>query len=280
MYTHKILSLLLVFIATSAGSQTQMSKVTSLSAANRNFLQREEKPSADFNFMMPQKLKGAGFGFAVLSAPFTLGPGGLRLGGDFQFTSLDRKRLKNVPLNEAAENGRVKLSEYFVALNFVARYAMPWDESVSPYIDGFVGVRQINTGITTRKNEFYSKKSDREIFDESNSLHYGLAGGLLITLASEIKLNIGVVYSQSYMPGSILNIRSATVEAGTIMMDKKMLPVNNLLFKVGLTVLLEETKGGSTPCQCPSTRSNQVIGVGSTIFSPPANPKIGVRVIK
>lgn len=273
----EIISLLLLFSITKADSQSD-----SLRKSQRNFnirptLQSDRKASADFYGMVPLKIGGAGAGFGIMSIPLSLGATDLRIGGDFYFTGLDHKSMSNVPLSSpAGSTGKVRLSENLIGLNLVARLSMPWYENASPYIDGFIGLRQVNTAMTIKVED-----NPREVMDRFTGYQYGLAGGFLFKLSSDAKLNVGVVYTQSTNQGSLYNIQSAAVSGDALLMDKKNLPTNYFLFKVGFTVLLTESSGSSSNCHC-RTRGSRVNRVTTTprASSTPVRVKTGVRVNK
>jgi hypothetical protein len=271
----EIISLLLLFSIHEADAQNDSARIAPRSFNKRPVMQSERKVSADFYGMVPLKMGGAGAGFGIMSIPLSLGAADLRIGGDFYFTGLAYKHMSNVPLSApVGSTGKVRLSENLVGLNLVARLSAPWYESMCPYIDGFIGFRQVNTAMTIKVED-----NPREVMDRFNGYQYGLAGGFLIKLSSEAKLNVGVVYTQSRNQGRLYDIQSAAVSGDMLVMDKKTLPNNYFLFKVGFTVLLTNTSGSSSDSHCRnrsrgSTRMNET---PRTPKSTPVRVKTGVR---
>src|SRR5262245_16067175 len=92
---------------------------------------KDNRPVFDVYGVIPQTLRGGGFGMGVFSPAIgasRLGTGAeFRLGGDFYVTGLDHKSIKNVPLL-APQTGaaEVKLSETMIGFNGVARLSFPW----------------------------------------------------------------------------------------------------------------------------------------------------------
>lgn len=249
---------------------------------------RDNRPLLDAYVIAPKGFNGGGFGMGgfspALSLPMLSTNAELRLGGDFYFTGLDRRKFANVPLL-APQSGdaKVKLNETMFGINFVARLTMPWDEKVSPYIDGFAGLRAITTGMDVTPNQpqiGYENTTSNNI-DGSYRLHYGVAGGLLIALGKDVKLNMGVVYSHSDHPGSVSNIRTASLENGSVVMDQKLLAQNMILFKLGVTVRIDPSKSRGHDCNCNCTYGGGVFRTGTSARSAmPNRVGTGVRVAK
>jgi len=277
----QIFYLFVLFSLTQVNAQTVAAPESTTQFGKKNKLEVDDRPAADFYGVLPQNLMGGGAGFALFSPAISVGTGAIRIGGDLYFSNLDRKRLSNVPLADPVGTlGKVKLNENLFSLNLVARYELPWNEIVSPYIDGFVGLRNVHTNLNIRQNSSSTREDEsNKIMDEFNSLHYGLGAGLLFNLWEDARLNVGVVYSQSYMQGSIYNVRSAAVNGDMIVMDKKLLASDYLMFKVGFTVLLDRSSFDNSSCHCSPRLGGRgtVIGM-SRARKGPASVKIGRRV--
>ncbi len=243
-------------------------------------------PVMDIYGIVPRDLNGGGAGLGIFSQALPLpgilfgGAADLRLGGDIFISSLDRKRLHNVPLQEPQTGeAKVKLRETLFGLNAVARLSMPWDEKFTPYVDGFCGIRGVSTGITVIPENYQPgyEKSTSDNLDAVLMLNYGATAGFLVALGPNVKLNAGVMFSCSHKPGTIDNIHSVTFEGNGLVMQEKILPQNMVLFKLGLTFTIDPSEGGNNCCNCGSSRSST--GRSTTVFSKrPSSPnKVGTR---
>lgn len=215
-------------------------------------------PTIDVYAFAPRNLNGGGFGIGGFSpaipVPVIFGRGaGLRFGADFHFTGLDRRTLRDIPLL-APQTGmaKVKLNETLFGLNAVARLSMPWSEKVSPYVDGFAGLRALHTGITVTPNEYQVgfEESTSDNLDAVYTFQYGVAGGFLVSVGRNVKLNAAVMLSRSEFPGRISNIHTASLEGTGIAMDKKALQQQMVFFKLGVTFRVDPESISDDGCNC------------------------------
>ena len=250
-------------------------------------------PIMDIYGVAPRSFSGGGVGLGGFSSPFTapafLGSGELRIGGDFYFSGIDRRVFRDVPLLEPQTGkAKVKLHESLFGLNLAARLSAPWEYKVTPYADGFAGLRVITTGITITPNDYQPgyESSSSDNLDAAFAFQYGVAAGVLISLNPNLKLNAAVHLSRSEWPGMLKDIRSASVAETGVMMSVKQLPRDMMMFKLGLTFRIDPdecTKEHRCSCcgqRISSEGSGRSWGGG---YSRPAAPNrvgTGVRVTK
>jgi hypothetical protein len=272
--------ILLLFISAGTQAQNTENELQTLPAPVT-----ENLPVLDVYGVLPRSFNGAGAGFGVFSPVIPLPPawlpGGaeLRLGGDLYFSSLDRRTIRNVPLQEPQSGeAKVKLNESLFGFNGVARFSLPWNETFSPYLDAFAGLRVISTGITITPNNYQPgyEKSSSDNLETAFSFNYGATAGMLVSLGPNVKLNAGVMFSRSHQPGSIGNIHSALPESKGLVMDNKSLPRDMILFKLGVTFRIDPSSGSGNDCCCRSERRSYGGGVFSR--SAPSTNKVGTRV--
>jgi opacity protein-like surface antigen len=220
--------------------------------------------------VIPHAVKGGGFGLGIFSPAIggsIFGSGAeFRLGADFYLTGLGHKTMENVPLlAPQTGNAKARLSETLFGFNAVARISFPWSEKVSPYVDAFAGLRAVSTDISVTAYNYqpgYDKTSSDNL-DNASSFNYGLAGGLLISINKNIKLNTAVLFSRSQNPGAINNIQTASMEGTSIAMDKKAVSRDIIIYKVGLTFKINPSKK-SDCCHCNDSRNRSVSSGGSS----------------
>lgn len=216
-------------------------------------------PAIDIYGAIPLEYKGFGGGFGIFSQPLSLGLNGsvnplqVRIGGDFYFAELNRKKLDNVPLL-APQNGeaRVRLSQSNIGFNAVARFSLPYSNIISPYLDIFGGVRGYYTGmnITPKVRQNGYESSTSESLSDDWHFAYGATGGVLISLNEWIKLNTGLMFTTSQQVGEGFNISNARLENGNIVADKMLNPKDMFVLKVGITFLFESSGGRTNRSNC------------------------------
>jgi hypothetical protein len=230
----------------------------------------ESFPVFDIYGVVPFNFNGGGFGMGGFSRPLRTnaiaGGAEIRFGGDFYFTTLDRKTINDVPLLAPQTGaGKVRLNENMFGLNGVIRVSLPWNAKVSPYVDGFAGFRFTGADVTVTADQYqpgYEKSTTNNV-DQASAFQYGLAGGFLVSLGKNVKLNTAVLFSRSDKPGTISNIRTAGLQGTGLVMDKKALSPDVIIFKVGLTFRISPTdKRGSYNCQCIGRSRGTVVRTG------------------
>lgn len=216
-------------------------------------------PAIDVYGAIPLEYKGFGGGFGIFTQPLTLGMKGsvnplqVRLGGDFYFAELNRKKLDNVPL-AAPQTGdaRVRLSQSNIGFNAVARFSLPYSNIITPYLDIFGGVRGYYAGmnITPKIRQSGYESSTSQSLSDDWHFAYGATGGVLISLGEWVKLNTGLMFTTSQQVGEGFNITNARLENGSIVADKMLNPKDMLVLKVGITFLFESSGGTGTRSNC------------------------------
>lgn len=217
--------------------------------------------------IVPRAFTGGGFGLGGFSPslPGFVLPGltEFRLGGDFYFSSLDRNIIRDVPLLQPQTgNAKVKLNEHIFGLNLAARLSAPWRQKVTPYIDGFAGLRAVTCGISTTPNQYQPgyEESSHDNLDAAFAFNYGFSAGVLVSIAPTVKINAAMMYTRSEWPGMIKDIRSAALIDNTIYMDIKQLPQEQIMFKLGLTILIDGSEPGrhaNCCCNCCVGRTSR-----------------------
>jgi hypothetical protein len=150
-------------------------------------------------------------------------------------------------------------------LNGVIRVSLPWGAKVSPYVDGFAGLRFTGADVTVTADQYQPgyEKSTTDNVDQAWAFQYGLAGGFLVSLGKNVKLNTAVLLSRSDKPGSISNIRTAGLQGTGLVMDKKALSPDVIIFKLGLTFRINPSeKQESHNCQCCGRSRGTVVPAG------------------
>jgi hypothetical protein len=254
---------------------------------------KENSPIFDFYAVAPRNLNGFGFGMGGFSPALrtsSFGGPEIRFGGDFFFTGLDRKTIKNVPLlSPQTGTAKVKLNESMFALDGVVRISFPWSAVVSPYVDGFAGLRYTGANITVTSDQYQPgyERSTSDNLDDAIAFHYGVAGGLMVSVTKDIKLNAGVVFSRSNNPGKISNIQTANMQGSGLVMDKKALSSDVMIFKLGLTFRINTSKlrNDSHTCECCGQRIGGSTHSGSSSFpsgggKAGAPNRVGIGVMK
>lgn len=216
-------------------------------------------PAIDIYGAVPLEHKGFGGGFGIFSQPLSLGMKGsvnplqVRIGGDFYFAELNRKKLDNVPL-AAPQIGdaRVRLSQSNFGFNAVARFSLPYSNLVTPYLDIFGGIRGYYAGmnITPKVRQAGYESSTSQSLSDDFHFAYGATGGVLISLGEWVKLNTGLMFTTSQQVGEGFNISNARLENGNIVADKMLNPKDMLVLKVGITFLFESSGGVSGRSNC------------------------------
>jgi hypothetical protein len=216
-------------------------------------------PALDIYGAIPLEYKGFGGGFGIFTQPQSLGMKGsvnplqVRLGGDFYFAELNRKKLDNVPLaSPQTGDARVRISQSNIGFNAVARFSLPYSNNITPYLDIFGGLRGYYAGMNITPKIRQSSYESSTSQSLSNDWHfaYGATGGVLISLGEWVKLNTGLMFTSSQQVGEGLNISNARVENGSIVADKLLNPKDMLVLKVGLTFLFESSGGTGTRSNC------------------------------
>jgi hypothetical protein len=246
-----------------AGITAQAQTPDSLQTKLPRPLSADKRPLFDVYAIAPRDLSGGGFGMGGFSPAVPLGSliqnAELRFGGDFYFMGLDRRWISNVPLlSPQTGEAKVKLNESMLGLNLVARLSTPWKAALGAYIDGFAGLRYVSTGmeVTPNQPQINHDKTTSTDIDGSYALQYGVAGGVLVKLTNQLKLNAALVYSHSDRPGSVSNIHSASIDGGSVMMDKKILPRDMVLLKLGVSFLINPSNNNNGRCNCCCRRNH------------------------
>ncbi len=277
----KIVTVYVLFISAVYGQSESIAPVAP--NAKNNFA------IMDIYMISPRNLNGLGFGMGVFSPALGIGASNkglnIRLGGDYFFSGLDRKTIHNVPLlAPQTGNAKVRLTQNFLAVNAAARLSLPWNEKVSPYADFFAGFGMHTTGITVTPNEYqlgYERSTSNNI-DAVARFNYGAAAGILISLHQDVKLNAAILYTHTDNPGQITDLRSAGVESGNLLLNKKGLENGSYFFKLGITVLLRPSGKTSSNCPC-NCRTATTVGVGNFIGGSSGAPNrigTGVRITR
>jgi hypothetical protein len=216
-------------------------------------------PSLDLYGTIPVKYCGAGLGLIVLSNPFTVAhldpfrPIQVRFGGEFYWSQFDHKNMGELPLSAPQTgNATVRLNENVFGLNAVTRFSLPWSAKITPYVDLFAGLRGFTSGMSITPDIYqkYNQKSTSENLSSMAQFNYGITGGFMASLGKSVKLNVGLMYSYCAKPGEMVNVKSAQMEAGTMVADNMPTPKSMLMAKVGFTFLLDKSKSN-----CGNSRS-------------------------
>ncbi|WP_338769389.1 hypothetical protein WAF17_09750 [Bernardetia sp. ABR2-2B] len=132
-------------------------------------------------------------------------------------------------------NTNNNIFESFAMVRFKPRWV---DAFIYPYVDGLVGGRYIYTRTTEEED---GEELDAFIEQDGFSFAYGGAGGVIISLSEEIKLDIRGVYTQG---SKAKYLTKTSIYPDPLFPDEFVYDIKNtrtdmLTFQVGLTFFIE-----------------------------------------
>lgn len=132
-------------------------------------------------------------------------------------------------------NTNNNIFEGFAVLRFKPRWV---EAPIYPYVDGLVGGRYIYTRTTEEEG---GEELDAYIEQDGFAFAYGGAGGLLISLSDEIKLDIRGVYTQGSKAKYLTrnSIYPDPVSPNEFIYDVKRTRTDMLNFQIGITFFIE-----------------------------------------
>lgn len=228
----------------------------------------DKYPTIDFYGTIPLKQCGWGMGFGVYAPAYKIGminpylPIHLRFGGEFYIQEMHKRFLGKVPLSAPQiGDASVRLSQNNLGFNFVGRLSTPYSKKFTPYLDGYIGVRNFWTGMSitpTQKQEGYEDQTSKNL---SNywQFTYGASVGFMYSLGKYVKFNTGLMYGTSNKIGEIVDIAKARVDNGNIVTQTISTPKEMLTLKVGFTFIIDDTESKSKRdchCNCRTTRTS------------------------
>ena len=253
--------------------------VTSLNKSNAQF-------STDLFSTIPcSPIAGnsLGGGLTILSKPIDVGfkkdpDFQLRFGGSFYGSSLMKNSIRGVPL-EFPQTGEafVTFKNRIYGITAITRFSRSYSKKIIPYADVFAGVLGISC--TMEVDPYLSNsiayKSTRKTVAGISEFNYGFSCGLIFSASKHVKFNIGLSSIYSIRCGQMVDVNSAHMESGTVVLNKIDPPSKMLMANVGIIFCFNK-KGShrSTPSYSPST-NNQGGYSGncdSTHYSPSPSP--------
>lgn len=223
----------------------------------------EKYPTMDFYTTVPLKQCGWGLGFGVYAPSFKVGminpylPVHLRFGGEFYIQELHRRFLGTVPLSAPQiGDAKVRLSQNNLGFNFVGRLSTPYSKKFTPYIDGYIGVRNFWTGMSItplQRQEGYESETSKSL-SNAWQFTYGASVGFMYSLGKYVKLNTGIMYGTSNKIGEMMDIARAKVDNGNIVIQKISAPKEMFTLKIGVTFIIDDSDS-KKKCHCDCDRN-------------------------
>jgi len=201
--------------------------------------------SADLFLVFPHSTfskNGLGSGLTILSKPIDLGYKKdpdlqLRFGGSFYGSSLMKSNISDVPL-EAPQIGlsTVTFQNKIHGLNAVARFSGSYSKKIIPYLDVFGGM--VNFSCSMLVNPYLSNaitySSTLQNVASINEYNYGFSGGLMFSASKRLKFNIGLTTIFSRQCGQMVDLNSAHMESGTVVLNKIDPPSKMFMVNLGI----------------------------------------------
>lgn len=195
-----------------------------------------------------------GLGFSLLSNPVPFNSSSKKnsadilFGGSFYGSGLDKRLVKNVPLQTPQEGfGQVTLKNSIYGLSAITRVSIPINDVIRTYIGAQIGWRGISSDLTIFPNTAIngSRKQTSQHISSSDQLSYGLSAGFLLELEDGVSLDLGATYNTTNTQGSMINLDSAHIDSNSLVVDKISAPMDLLMVKVGFFITIDEgAKGG------------------------------------
>lgn len=252
-----------IFISVISFGQDSLGK-KSIQPLNTNTAGKFSQPDLwefDFYGTVPNEMRGLGAGMGFFSPALNnrttiknpYAPE-IRLGFDFYYLETAHKTFYNIPLS-APQTGdaKVRLSQNSMAFNISARVSGPYAKRFVPYFDVFGGWRSVGASmnITPNVQQPGYESSSSSNLSMSTHLNYGAAVGVMYALGKRVKLNTAVLYSTSPFNAEVSDVLNAKNESNGIVTQKITAPRDMLVFKVGITFLVDfKDTGDDCNCKC------------------------------
>jgi len=216
---------------------------------------------------------GWGAGFNLFGRAFNLGPAvhpqrlQVRFGGGFYISSLMRKTLRNVPL-VAPQTGdaTVRLNSTIFGMNAIVRFSQPASTKLTPFVDVFAGFRSFNAQMNIRPNHARNDE-DASSVQELPSLaqfNYGASAGVSAYVSKHVRFFASGTLTYAMQNARTINVKSATVEAGTVTTDYIHVSKPFVMANLGFSFLLDPKKVDSYDDDCHCRCRGGSVNVRST----------------
>ena len=188
----------------------------------------------------------------------------VQFGGNFFYSWIGQKSFDAVPLL-APQTGlaKVDLTNAMWGINFMTRFSYVNKTIFTPYVDGYVGYRNMYSTInvypndkqTTSTSQQHANQNDKPLAS-INGLNYGVGGGILTKLSDIVQLDLGVIYSEAYQSGHLVDLKSAYADKSGINANYKNGPNGMVMIKVGLLFYIRPCDSSKEDCNCSGNGSS------------------------
>ncbi|MBS1637398.1 MAG: hypothetical protein JST26_15895 [Bacteroidetes bacterium] len=187
--------------------------------------------------------QSGGGGIGVMSEPFYIGRKRsrnhmeIRIGGDFYLSGLSGRSFKNVIIDPASYGpGTLKLQNTLLGLDTRMRLSGSYKRALIPYIDLFAGYSHFSSDLSYVSND--NKHSVSQPFYSSSPFSYGAAGGFMVSLGPNVKLDFGFGYT-ALNRAKIVDIHTAHMEINNMVASRMDLPYGMFTAKAGIDFMFD-----------------------------------------
>jgi hypothetical protein len=214
----------------------------------------------DFHFTSPMALNspspinGGGIGIEFYTPPINIikpnryryhgkklpSPLALRFGSNMSLNGAGGKTFKNIPLlSPGTGDATAAFQNMLYGINFSARFTSSVGHgSVIPYVEGNLGYRYFASDMNITPNDKNQKPTYIHLGNVAG-LNTGLGAGLMFKIGDGGLIDCGVMWSHSATTGEYVDIHSLTQIGSSIGYHAALLPNDFLVFKLGITGLIE-----------------------------------------
>lgn len=181
----------------------------------------------------------------------------LQVGGNFFYTGLGQRNFYSVPLTSAAGIAKVNLSNGMWGINAMGRLSYKNPSIFTPYVDVYTGYRGMYSDATITPYVQQPNKAidTRQPLTSLSGLNYAIGGGIMTSLTKNIRLDLGLTYSEAYQSGHMADIANATSDPAGINLNFKNAPNGFMMVNFGIMFYIRGGYGDDDDCPCREKNS-------------------------